>query len=337
MKIAFVSGLSDKKLSQKLAPLQALDEVDEILLFRRRPYYGKKIQWVRIHRLAQKFTLLGDLLRLFMLLVKSKHCDVLIGCNQAFHGLMAYLCGMIWKKPVIQIVISEIDSVCKSYLLKQVLLSASACAVRGPISYKKLRNMGYKRNIYILPNPYSIPAKTVNAEVSERYYDFIAVGDYAKEKAYPWMMQVLGRVKKRWPDVRVAIVGRGQYQRKLASLLSHNDLNSNIEFLGWRGEKELEDIYLNSTMSYGLPVIATDVGDLSWIVRDEKDGRILTYGDTQGMAEAMLDVLNNQELFEKMGKSAYARILSVSHQFDINKIAKTWSDLLDLVLKKGNT
>jgi glycosyltransferase involved in cell wall biosynthesis len=353
LKIAFVSGLSDKKLSQKLGPLQALDEVDAILLFRRRPYYGKKVQWIRIHRLAQKIAILGDLFRFFMLLVKGKYCDVLIGCNQTFHGLMAYLCGRIWKKPVIQIVISEIDRVCESSLLKHVLLSASACAVRGPISYKKLRDMGYKRNISILPNPYSIPARTANVEVHKRYYDFVAVGDFAKAKAYPWMMHVLGRVKERWPDLKVGIAGGGQYQKKLASLLSSNDLNSHIDFLGWKGEKELEDIYINSkalllsskteglpmvvveAMSYRLPVFATDVGDLSWIVRDGKDGRILTYGDTQGMAEAMLDALNNQKSFEKMGKSAYARIVSISNQFDINKIAQTWSELLNFVLKKG--
>ena len=353
MKIAFVSGLSDKKISQKLGPLQALDEVDEILLFRRYPYYGKKIQWIRIHRTAQKFTILGDLLRFFLLLVKGKHFDVLIGCNQSFHGLMAYLCGKIWRKPVIQIVISEIDRVCESSLLKHVLLSASACLTRGPISYKKLKNMGYKNNIYILHNPYSIPVKTVSVEMSERYYDFVAVGDFAKAKAYPWMIQVLGKVKEMWPDLRVAIVGRGRYQKKLALLLSSNNLNSHIDFLGWKDEKELEDIYLNSkalllsskteglpmvvveAMSYSLPVFATNVGDLSWIVRDGKDGRIVKYGDTQGMAEVILDVLNNQELFEKMGESAYARIVSISNQFDTNKIAQTWLDLLNFVLRKA--
>ena len=87
-------------------------------------------------------------------------------------------------------------------------------------------------------------------------------------------------------------------------------------------------------MSYGLPVFATDVGDLSWIVRDGKDGRILTFGDTNGMAQAILDVLNNQELFGKMGESAYARVVSISNQFDMNNIAQTWSDLLNFVLKK---
>jgi len=353
MKIAFVSGLSDKKLSQKLSPLQVLDEVNEILLFRRRPYYGEKIQWIRIHPIAQKYIILGDLFRFFMLLVKGRYCDVLIGCNQTFHGLMAYLCGRVWQKPVIQIVISEIDRVCKSSLLKHVLLSASACAVRGPISYKKLRNMGYSRNIFILQNPYSIPPKNANTEVSKRYYDFVAVGDFAKEKAYPWMMEVLGRVKERWPDLKVAIVGKGLYQKKLVSLLSSKNLNSHIEILGWKDEKELEDIYINSkalllsskseglpmvvveAMSYCLPIVATDVGDLPWIVRDGKDGRLLTYGDTQGMAEAILDLLNNQELFEMMGESAYTRILAISNQFDLNKIAQKWSDLLKIVSKKG--
>lgn len=354
MRLAFVSGLSDKKLAQKLLPLQALDEVEEIHLYRRRPYRGNKIHWVPIPRLAQKHPIVGDLFRFFLLLMQGRRWDLLIGCHQSYHGLMAYLCGKIWKKPVIQIVITEVDWVYNRRLLRPALLSADSCAVRGLISSERLRKVGYKGRIHILQNPYVLPAKAVGVAALESQYDLVAVGDYAKEKAYPWMMQVLALVKEDWPGLRVAIVGRGAFRPKLGSFLSQSRLDASVDFLGWKNQKGLENVYQNSrallltsnaeglpmvvleAMSYGLPVFVTSVGDLPWLVRDGKEGRIVAHGDTRGMSDAILDALRNPDSFERMGKNAYSRVASLSCQFRPEVISETWFGLLSSLLQKGH-
>ncbi|MDY6974562.1 MAG: glycosyltransferase [Thermodesulfobacteriota bacterium] len=355
LRVAFVSGLSDKKLAQKLLPLQALDEVEEIHLYRRRPYRGDKIHWVPIPRWAQESPIAGDLFRFFFLLIQGRRWDLFIGCHQSYHGLMAYLCGKIWRKPVIQIVITQVDWVYKRRLLRPALLSADACAVRGPISSERLRDIGYKERIYILQNPYVLPAKAVVPMSLDSQYDLVAVGDFVKEKDYPWMMEVLTEVKKGQPGLRVAIVGRGAFRSKLGSFLKQSRLDASVNFLGWKDQKGLKNVYCSSraliltsnaeglpmvvleAMSYGLPVFVTDVGDLPWLVRDGKEGRIVAHGDTRGMSDAILQALGNPNSLKIMGENAYARMASFSPQFGVESIAQTWLDLLSSLLQKGRS
>jgi glycosyltransferase involved in cell wall biosynthesis len=267
---------------------------------------------------------------------------------------MTYLCGKIWKKPVIQIVITEVDWVYNRRILRPALLSADACAVRGPLSSQRLREVGYKGRMHILQNPYVLPAKAVGTMALDSQYDLVAVGDFAKEKDYPWMMQVLERVKEGWPGLRDAIVGRGDFRAKLGSFLSKSRLDASVDFLGWKDQKGLEDVYQNSrallltsnaeglpmvvleAMSYGLPVFVTSVGDLPWFVRDGKEGRIVAHGDTSGMSDAILIALRDPDSLERMGKNAYARMISLSHQLDAENIAQTWFALLSSIINKGH-
>lgn len=269
--------------------------------------------------------------------------------------MIAHLCGKAWKKPVIQIIIADVDWVVKRPFLKSVLLAADACAVRGPISSERLRGWGYPGRIDILPNPYTLPLPTPDIAMSNRRYDFVAVGDFAVEKAYPWMMSVLAEVKERWPGLKVAIVGKGPYLRNLSSFLSKNGLNQHVEFLGWKDGKALEETYRNSkaflltssseglpmalleAMSHRLPVFVTGVGDIPWLVRDGEEGRVIPYGETRRMSKAMLAALDNPALLESMGKKAYARMASLSREFSPKAIVETWSGLLRFVLQEGRT
>ena len=243
MKLAFVCGLSEKKLAQKLLPLQVLDQVDEIHLYRRLPYHGKKIHWMTLPRWAQKSRVIGDFFRFFRLLLYGGRYDVIIGCHQIYHGLMAYICGKIWKKPVVQLVIEDVDWITSRPLLRLAMLKANACAVRGPISYAKLRSWGYNDRIDILENPFTVPQNVPEYSVSNKQYDFVAVGDLAKKKEYPWMMCVLAEVKKEWPELKVAIVGSGAFEQKLGYLLSNYELSQNVEFLGWKDNTGLDAVY----------------------------------------------------------------------------------------------
>ena len=354
MNLAFVCGLSDKKLSQKLFPLQAMQNVDVIHLYRRKPYRGNKIYWMGIPAWAGKSAFVGDLLRFILLLVNGWRYDVFIGCHQSFHGLIVFICALIWRKPVIQVVIAEVDWVYKKPLLKLALFSADVCAVRGPIAYKRLKELGYKGRIEILQNPLKLPEKSVYDNLFEKCYDLIAVGDYARAKAYPWMMEVIAGIKKQQPDIKVAIVGRGPYQKKIGSLLSMYKLNNNVEFLGWQDESRLATSYCKSrgllltssteglpmvvieAMSYKLPVFVTAVGELKWLIEDGVEGRIVPYGATAAMADAVSNAFADPELLSNMGNNGYQKILSLGPDFSPERIGKVWSGVLEYVLGKKN-
>jgi|TARA_B100000315_G_scaffold203571_1_gene196633 glycosyltransferase involved in cell wall biosynthesis len=347
LKLAFVSGLSDKKLSQKLIPLQYMNEVDKIYLFRRRPYYGHKIYWVKMPYIFSKYAILGDICRFFSLLKNSPRFDIIIGCNQNYHGMIAFICGNIYKKPVVQIVVTEVEEIYKRWFLKKALLSASACLVRGPISYKKLKNLGYKGPVEVLHNCCSISKNEIKYNLNNKKYDLLAVGNYDYWKDYSLMMDVINEVRNKHLKLTVAIVGRGPFMKRLQSKLKFNNLSDHINFLGWKNDQELNNIYKSSrallltskaeglpmvvieAMSHGLPVFVTSVGDLPWLINDGVEGRIIKYGKTNEMAKAIIEELLNENHLNEMGKNAYNRIISLIPEFSPIKVSMTWKKIMN--------
>lgn len=57
-------------------------------------------------------------------------------------------------------------------------------------------------------------------------------------------------------------------------------------------------------ISYGLPVIATDVGDMAAAVRDGENGYLIHPGDVEAIADAILKVSNKNQYdrFSKFSK-----------------------------------
>ena len=57
-------------------------------------------------------------------------------------------------------------------------------------------------------------------------------------------------------------------------------------------------------ISYGLPVIATDVGDMAAAVRDGENGYLIRPGDVEAIADAILKVSNKNQYdrFSKFSK-----------------------------------
>jgi D-inositol-3-phosphate glycosyltransferase len=55
-------------------------------------------------------------------------------------------------------------------------------------------------------------------------------------------------------------------------------------------------------MACGTPVVASDVGGLSYIVRDGETGFLAPEGDAQAFADCILDILQHPDLREQMGR-----------------------------------
>ena len=59
-------------------------------------------------------------------------------------------------------------------------------------------------------------------------------------------------------------------------------------------------------MGYGLPVVSTNVGGIPDVVSDGGNGMLTAVGDTEKMAEALLALLRDRALWEKMSDESLA-------------------------------
>lgn len=146
------------------------------------------------------------------------------------------------------------------------------------------------------------------------------VGRLAKDKEIDITIQAMQHVVDEM-DAHLLLVGRGDYQRRLESLVRELSLQGNVHFLGFVPEEDLPALYrsvdlftISSTcevqslptlqaLSTGLPVIAANALALPEIVLDGTDGFLVKPGDEQGMAEAIIRVLVNREMARKMGQA----------------------------------
>lgn len=337
LRVAFVGGLSDKKLRQKLLPLTQLESVASLDVFRRSPPPPMpKVSWVRL----PAGTGLGEPAKLARLLTQGWRYDLLIGCFQLYHGFWAHLAGKLWRRPVVQLVIDNIARNMEQAPARLAVLGASACGVRGPLTLAELRATGYRKPAAIIHNPFALPPRV--ATTGEHRFDFIAVGNFNPWKDYPWMVRVLAALAARGARPRLALGGTfpEAFKTQLRDILGNR-----AHFLGHLGPKELEAAYANSrallmtssieglpmvaveAMSHGLPVVATAVGDLPWLVRHGVDGLLVPHGDTVAMAETLAGLLADPTRLTDMGAAARSRVEQVAEEFAPERIALAWQGL----------
>lgn len=161
-----------------------------------------------------------------------------------------------------------------------------------------------------------VPKRAVDTSLP-RYAkrNIVFVGIDWDRKGGPELVAAFQALRKRMPDATLTIIGCNP-------TISNTD---GIEILGRRTLVELEDhfhaascfcmpsrlepfgIVFVEAMQFGLPVVATDVGDIGAIVQQGQTGRLAKQGDIPALTEALYQTLENAETCQAMGQKGLAR------------------------------
>jgi len=146
-------------------------------------------------------------------------------------------------------------------------------------------------------------------------------------------LDVLARVRAAVPDARLVVAGKGLFgeERRFAELAARRGLADAVEMHGWLDPQAaattfaqaaialypFDDTLVNRTkspfkllelMSAGLPIVADAVGELREVVVDGASGRVVAAGDVEAMAEAVVALLRDESLRERLGDGARTRV-----------------------------
>ncbi len=171
------------------------------------------------------------------------------------------------------------------------------------------------------------------------------VARFARVKGYKYLLEAIKGLKD-YP-VHFVLIGIKKDENILNSLL-----NSKLENITVITEKikDIEkyyggmDVYLLSSigsegssratleaMATGLPVIATSVGVLPDIVKNEKNGFLIKPADSEEIKRAVLKFIKNPELIEKMGKESRKIIESeFCEEIIVKKLEKIYEEVLKI-------
>lgn len=165
----------------------------------------------------------------------------------------------------------------------------------------------------------------------------ITIGRFVKEKGFSDGLSTIHKLvyEKGITNIEYHIVGDGQLQGELTELVVKYKLNNYVRFLGAQNQDGVNkilhdsDIYflpsiaealpvvLMEAQAVCLPVVATDVGSVSQLVIDGKNGFLVPSGDSTLMAEKLAYLIANPLCWQVMGKKGRAII---EEHYDIRKL-----------------
>jgi len=170
--------------------------------------------------------------------------------------------------------------------------------------------------------------------VAEKFFDVNSVEEEGRLLYVGWvirrkrpldLVQALGEVRNRFPNVSLRIVGGTpdqEYLRSIREWMTTHDLEGNVKFLGSLTQDELAEEYkrcvllalpsgqetspivIGDIMAVGKPVVATRVGAVPYLVDDGQTGFVVDVGDIDALANRILTILTDDELRSRMGKRA---------------------------------
>ena len=212
-----------------------------------------------------------------------------------------------------------------------------------------------KYNVPIFRVPSAVvPDEVINGPhvpfKNRKKHSVVTVARLSPEKQQEHLIAAWPKILKVVPDATLDLWGyaNDNYDKKLKKQVKELNLESSVHFRGYTTDVAKIDeeaqlmvlpthveglsIALVEAESHGLPAIANDVKyGPSDIIIDQKDGLLTKDGDIDGLADAVISLLTDEDRMAKMSENAYED----SKRYSGPNVMKLWQKIINDMDKKG--
>lgn len=234
---------------------------------------------------------------------------------------------------------STLPKVIKPFLKKAINQTDNLIA-NSPDTAQSYNNfIGTKLEINIIGNPAYISYLNNTTEISSNSNYLIAVGRLEAQKNYNLMLEAFSLVIKKYPDLKLFILGTGSLESEIISKIKSLNLVENVELKGFVENPSV--FYRNATafvlssdfegfgnviveaMSHGLPIVSTNCpGGPNYILNKSNLGELSELRKPYALSESILKVLNNQDNYSKEA------IIERAKEFSIEAIGAKYLEVI---------
>lgn len=156
----------------------------------------------------------------------------------------------------------------------------------------------------------------------------LTVGRLKREKGIHFLIFAVSEILKNFKNIKLLIVGDGHYKTNLMKLVSKLKLEKIVQFLNFIPNERLPEIYnisdifvfpsvakegfpfvIIEAMACKLPVIASKVGGVSEIIKNQENGLLVIPGDIEDLKKNIVQVLTDLQLKKKISSNAYSLVI----------------------------
>ncbi len=172
-----------------------------------------------------------------------------------------------------------------------------------------------------------------------------AMGRLDRVKGFEYLIDAVGLLAPRFPQVVLAIAGDGPLAAELADQVAHDGLQQRVRFVGYCRDINLFldacDLFVLSSLSealpyalleamaHELPAVGTSVGGVPEVILPDETGFLIPPRDGPALAIALRPLLESAELRERLGRAGRARVVRHFHEADmVRKTLEIYRSLL---------
>ena len=252
-----------------------------------------------------------------------------------YHGLHCITCTYTHKK---------LSSIYRKTFFNHFLNKIDTFIVLSNTMADVLVDYGIDREkIKFVPLPFSNDVKesdtTDNVEVEPEPDSLLFAGWVSAHKGLKIAVKAMPKIVKKRPNVKLNVIETGcteSYKDEILDFIKKNNLESNINFLGKKSNKEVQQylqkselvvvpeqwgiawpIFLTEAMFAQKPIIASHIGDIPFFINDGVNGHTIAPNDSNSFADKIIHCLENKELAKQYGEVSKQKIEEICNDNNI--------------------
>lgn len=231
---------------------------------------------------------------------------------------------------------------------KQQLRDATwVCAVSKAVADSIRDECSRQALVHVIPNGLEDPLGRIGHR-EESFPSVAMVGRLAEEKGFDDGLDALGVVRRRFPDVRIRLVGDGPCAARLYEQADRLGLLGSVDYYGKLDREKTLAVIAGSSVVLvpsrrtegfslvaaeaallGRPVVATTTGGLPETVHHEVTGILVPPGDVASLAAGVERLLGSPSLRSALGAKARDR---AACDFSVQRFASDIAGLYEAML-----
>ena len=250
----------------------------------------------------------------------------------------------------------------QDFFIKKIINDASVISVANEYEQKIFSSLNKKSRIEIIRNGVNLKKLVSKHNFKEKYQinsNFILfVGRFSKSKGIETLINAFSIVKNELKDSDIHLVIMGVdfgYQAEMEKLIKKLNLSEEIkviknpprddvisaygesEFLVLPSQWELSPLVPLESFAFKKPVISTNSHGIPYTVQNNKNGILVEPENSFELSNAIVKLLNDTELREKLGQSGYNFVNEECNCVSMAKNSlKLYEDILEEMQNKLN-